>query len=194
MLNDGKLRIICKNDGAGTKVLEDWVFAWIYSGFRSKIMVLLDRDEAGIKARNDIIENEIYKSRQNASHLKVKYIEASNEIASIYQKHILFEFEIEHLLSTAFWNKMTNAGLTQKRADKSLCRMFSTLVPRDKTLDEVMVELIEDENIRSTILEREPKDKKKNKIVELLKKDENKKDATEGFLKTVKELEKFFCS
>lgn len=72
--------------------------------------------------------------------------------------------------------------------------MFSTLVPRNKTLDEVMVELIEDESIRSTILEREPKDKKKNKIVELLKKDENKKAVTEGFLKTVQELEKFFCS
>lgn len=194
MLNDGKLRIICKNDGAGTKVLEDWVFAWIYSGFRSKIMVLLDKDEAGIKARNDIIENEIYKSRQNASHLKVNFIEPSNEIMLIRQKHILFDFEIEHLLSTTFWNKMTDAGLTQKRSDKSLCRMFSTLVPRNKTLDEVMVELIEDESIRSTILEREPKDKKKNKIVELLKKDENKKAVTEGFLKTVQELEKFFCS
>lgn len=157
-------------------------------------MVLLDKDEAGIKARNDIIENEIYKSRQNASHLKVNFIEPSNEIMLIRQKHILFDFEIEHLLSTTFWNKMTDAGLTQKRSDKSLCRMFSTLVPRNKTLDEVMVELIEDESIRSTILEREPKDKKKNKIVELLKKDENKKAVTEGFLKTVQELEKFFCS
>lgn len=54
MIEKKQLRIVCKNDGAGTTTLADWSLAWIYSGFKSKMLVLLDKDEAGVKAKNNI--------------------------------------------------------------------------------------------------------------------------------------------
>ena len=62
MLDEEQLRIIYKLDGAGTTQLCDWALAWIYSGFRSKMLILLDKDEAGKKARNEIINGEAYKT------------------------------------------------------------------------------------------------------------------------------------
>lgn len=58
MLDEKQLRIIYKLDGAGTTQLCDWARSWIYSGFRSKMVVLLDKDEAGLKAKNEIIDGE----------------------------------------------------------------------------------------------------------------------------------------
>ena len=192
-LKNNEMRIVCKNDGAGSTQLVDWVFAWIYSGFRSKLYVLLDKDEAGIKARGDIVNSEIFKTKQNHLSIRVKHIEPSIEIISLLKKNIKIEFEIEHLLSCSFWKKLKKHNYVSARTDEDLARFFDGLIPRNKTLDSVIVDLINDEVIRDTILTFEPKELKKNKICELLKKSESVHENTIGLKKTLKNLEEYFA-
>lgn len=53
--------------------------------------------------------------------------------------------------------------------------MFNGLVPRDKTLDSIIDELVENADVRDTILSFGPKSLKKKRILELLKSVTDKK-------------------
>ena len=70
--------------------------------------------------------------------------------------------------------------------------MFNGLVPRDKTLDSIIDELVENTDVRDTILSFEPKALKKKRILELLKGATDKKTATVGLLRTVQKIESYF--
>lgn len=192
MLERKQLRIVCKNDGAGTTMLVDWALAWIYSGFKSKMLVLFDKDEAGIKAKNNIEKNEVFIHKQNAISVRLQHIEPSDEIITLMQKKIKFEFEIEHLLSFEFWKKIKSHGYEELRSTEELGRMFNGLVPRDKTLDSIIDELVENTDARDTILTFGPKALKKKRIIELLKDATDKKAATFGLLRTVQKIESYF--
>ncbi len=193
LVEANQLRIICKNDGAGTAMLVDWVLAWIYSGFKSKMLALFDKDEAGIKAKNSIEGNEVFTHKQNSVSVRLQHIEPSDEIIEILQKRIKIEFEIEHLLSPDFWKKIKSHGYEEIRSAEEFSRMFGGLVPRDKTLDSVIDELVDNTDVRDTILSFAPKALKKKRIVELLKGDANKKETTAGLLRTVQKIESYFC-
>lgn len=71
--------------------------------------------------------------------------------------------------------------------------MFNGLVPRDKTLDSIIDELIDNPDVRDTILSFAPRVLKKKRIVELLKGNTDKKATTAGFLRTVQKIESYFC-
>ena len=192
MIENNQLRIICKKDEAGTERLSDWALAWIYSGFKSKMFALFDKDQAGISAKHEVDNNEVYKQKQNNVCIKTQFIQPSDEIINLLDKHIDIEFEIEHLLSLDFWKRIKENNFQDLRSLEELNKMFTGLVPRDKTLDNVIEELVEDTNIRDTILTFNPKKLKKKKIVDLLKTDENKFEATIGMKRTIKKLEDFF--
>jgi len=193
MLDENQLRIIYKFDGAGTTQLCDWALAWIYSGFRSKMVVLLDKDEAGLKAKNEIIEGEAYKTRQNSISMKVMNIQPSAEIVALRQKHIELMYEIEHLCSADVWEGWKVQELVDIRSDADLRQMFEGLIPRNKSLDVVIDELVDDTSVRDTILSFEPKKLKKKQMVSYLReKFETNKEAFAGFERTIRELEKFF--
>lgn len=194
-LDERELRIVYKQDGAGTTQLCDWALSWIYSGFRSKLYILLDKDEAGIKARDEIVNEEVFKTRKCSSTMRIANIQPSNEIISLYQKKINFYYEIEHLCSVAVWKGWKTRGLVSLREDKELRKMFESLIPRDKSLDNIIDELVEDTDVRDTIVSFEPKKLKKNKMVEYLKENfGGDKNAFVGFEKTIKDIENYFRS
>lgn len=193
MVEKKQLRIVCKNDGAGTTMLADWALAWIYSGFKSKMLVLFDKDEAGITAKNSIEKSEVFIHKQNTVAVRLQHIEPSDEIIALMQKKIKFEFEIEHLLSSDFWKVIKSRGYEELRSAEELGRMFNGLVPRDKTLDSIIDELVENADVRDTILTFGPKSLKKKRILELLKGITDKQAATVGFLRTVQKIESYFC-
>ncbi|MFR6065174.1 MAG: ATP-dependent nuclease [Eubacterium sp.] len=193
MIKNNKLRIICKNDGAGTTQLIDWAYAWIYSGFRSKMMILLDKDEAGINARNIIVNSEIYKTKQSNISMKIQLLEPSDEVIYLLEKHINLPYEIEHLLSTKFWSKIKDSGFAEMRSSEELQNSFKNLVPRNKTLDNVIDDLVEDVSIRDSILSFNPANLKKKKIVNLLNKYDDKSSATLGLVRTIRKIEEYFA-
>lgn len=192
LIEDNKLRIVCKNDGAGTTQLVDWAIAWIFSGFKSKIFILVDKDDAGITAKSKIENSEAFKTKQNNISMRIRFIEPTNEIIDMRGKHINFEYEIEHLLSLDFWEKLKENDLVAVRSDDDMQRMFDKLVPRNKTLDNVIDELVTNIKVRDTVLSFKPKDLKKKQIVELLKTENDIKGITVGFIKTIQRLEDFF--
>lgn len=195
LLDDQKLRIIYKLDGAGTTQLCDWALAWIYSGFRSKLYLLLDKDAAGIEARDEIINGEAYKSRQNSLTMRIAHIQPSEDIIQLHKDGIhKMPFEIEHLCSTEVWEKWKECGLVALRSDQEMQKMFSGLVPRNKTLDSVIEDLVKDVAIRETILMFEPGDLKKKRMVSCLKENfKEKADTFWGFARTISDIETFFC-
>ena len=193
MLDEKQLRIVFKLDGAGTTQLCDWALAWIYSGFRSKMIILLDKDEAGVKAKNEIVNGEAYKSRQNSIAMKVMTIQPTKEIITLHQKHIDLMYEIEHLCSTAVWEGWKTQELVTLRSDSDLRAMFEGLIPRVKSLDTVIDELVDDASLRDTILTFEPKKLKKKQMVKYLREQfETKAEDFAGFEKTIRALEDFF--
>ena len=192
-LVEGQLRIIYKYDGGGTTTLTDWANAWIYSRFKSKLLILFDKDLAGIEAKKKIDESPENKAKMNSSNMRTRCIEPSDPIISIIQKHIEIHFEIEHLFSINFWKKMKQKGYAVKRDDKQLQQMFISLIPSDRTLQAVMEELIPDSAIRDTILCYEPMKTNKKKILSLLQQETDKKAATEGFVRTIQKIEEYFC-
>ena len=192
-LEKRELRIVYKQDGAGTTQLCDWALAWIYSGFRSKLYILLDKDEAGLKAKDEIVSGEAYKTRGCSSTMRIANIQPSNEIINLYQKNINLYYEIEHLCSGEVWKGWKTQGLVSLREDRELRKMFETLIPRDKSLDNIIDELVEDTEIRDTIVSFEPKKLKKNKMVDYLKNNFGEdKSAFVGFEKTIKDIENYF--
>lgn len=194
LLDNGTIRIIYKLDGAGTTQICDWGLAWIYSGFRSKMYILLDSDEAGILARSEIVNGEAYKTRHDSIAMKVSIIKPSEDIIQLYGKKIKPQFEIEHLCSPEVWEGWKASGLVSVRSDKEMHDIFDGLVPRDKTLDNVIDDLIEDTRIRDTILTFEPKKLHKKQMVKYLKDNfaENPL-AFSGFARTISDIEAFFC-
>lgn len=192
LIEENRLRIVCKNDGAGTTQLVDWAIAWIFSGFKSKVYILVDKDNAGITAKSKIENSEAFKTKQNNISMRIRFIEPTNEIIDMIEKHIIFEYEIEHLLSLDFWEKLKENDLVAVRSDDNMQRMFDKLVPRNKTLDNVIDELVTNIKVRDTVLSFEPKELKKKQIVELLKTESDIKGITAGFIKTIRRLEDFF--
>ncbi|MDE6947364.1 MAG: ATP-binding protein [Anaeroplasmataceae bacterium] len=192
-LDQQELRIIYKLDGAGTTQLCDWAAAWIYSGFKSKVYVLLDKDYAGRKAREEIINGEVYKTRHQALSIKIANIQPSNEIISLHKEHIDFLYEIEHLCSAKVWEGWKEQELVRPRDEAEMRNMFDGLIPRNKSLDNVIDELVEDIEIRDTILTFEPKKLKKKQMVAYLKGNFGEDtSAFSGFARTIKDIEKFF--
>ncbi len=188
-LDSGNLRIV---SAGGTTQIVDWAFAWIYSGFKSKLFILLNKDDAGRKAKNLIEESELYRAKQNSVSMRIQHIQPSNEIISLCGKHIDMRYEIEHLLSIEFWEKLKVQGWVEPRSDKDLQAMFAGLLPRSKTLDNVIDELVDDVQVRDTILTLSPKDEKKTAIAALLQNEPNLSDTVKGFEKTIQKIESYF--
>jgi hypothetical protein len=193
MLDQDELRIIYKLDGAGTTQLCDWALAWIYSGFRSKMYILLDKDTAGKKARKEIISGEAYKTRHQSLSMKITNIQPSDAVINLNEKHIAFLYEIEHLCSAEVWQGWKTQNLVELRTDAEMRSMFNGLIPRDKSLDNIVDELVDDVAVRDTILTFEPKKLKKKRMVAYLKEHFcDNINAFAGFSRTIKEIEEYF--
>lgn len=192
-LEQQELRIVYKLDGAGTTQLCDWALAWIYSGFRNKMYILLDKDCAGIKARDEIVNGEAYKTRHQSLSMKIANIQPSEEIIRLHKEHINFLYEIEHLCSVKVWKGWKERGLVTVREDVEMRSMFEKLIPRDKSLDNVIDELVENIEVRDTILTFEPKKLKKKQMVTYLKENFGEDiEAFSGFARTITDIEAFF--
>lgn len=95
--------------------------------------------------------------------MKVMNIQPSAEIIALRQKHIELMYEIEHLCSAAVWEGWKEQELVDLRSDTDLRLIFEGLIPRNKSLDVVIDELIDDAVVRDTILSFEPKNSKRSR-------------------------------
>lgn len=90
------------------------------------------------------------------------------------------------------WEEWKAQDLVSPRSEDEIRAMFQGLIPRDKSLDSVIDELIVEPSIRDTILSFEPKKLKKRMVSCLRENHENDTEAFIGFKRTIETIEKYF--
>lgn len=196
-IEDGKLRLFTMEGNGGTTQMVNWVKAWKYSGFKSKLYLLFDKDAAGRMAK---IEIDSIPSAERPQNIKSQFIKPSqiiiDEIISKIRCGGDFSFELEHLYSLEFWKTMKIHHLVERRNEteikNSLINEISLL---NESFQTVMEQRITSQEVRETFFLYVPKDNKKSEIFkkacEIYKADPTS-TIFDGFLPTIREIEKFF--
>lgn len=194
MIENDQLRIFTKEGQGGCVKLIDWAYAWIFSGNTSKAIVLFDKDEAGMSAHDKLINSDIFRCKRSSAAIHVKYLEPSETIIEIFQKQIVFPFEIEHLLSIDCCKKLKKKNYFVDRDYSELVKMAGRSVSRTKSVDDVFNELIGDKTVIEYLLTQEPGPDKKEKIKQYIftMREEDVKNALMPMKNTIKMLEKIF--
>lgn len=195
LIDSKKLLFFTRPGEGGCKKLYNYALAWIYSGNKSKALMLFDKDKAGKLAKQEITEDSVYKSKLNKSKVKADFISPSPILQTLLNKHINIPFEVESLLSTDFLRIMYEKELLEKRSQDELFDMVKKIMPVDKTVSELLYEKCSNSEVVDLIILNVPKDKKKNAIYDCLNNfsTENQKAYMEGFKPTISFLEKYFC-
>ena len=195
MIDNDELRIVTQDEGAGTTLIKNWVIAWLHSGNKSKMMAVFDKDLAGGKAFQEIKNNTLYASQNQKTSVKVIQLELSKNIIELYRAKLHIPIEIEHLLSPQVWKKAIEKKYTTPRTAIELLNAYKGQQPRDKSIDFILDEKIDDSEIRETIANYNPHEYKKMefcKMVEQMYYEENVKDIFWGGDKTILKIEQFF--
>ncbi len=194
-LNANSLRIFSKEDEGGTTSLSGWACAWKHANYRSKLYVLLDHDLAGKTAKKEIKEQLTNAQR----HIKSDFYQPSDSIKSVLRSipnQGAFQYELEHLLSLDFWERIKNTRKSQAREHSELYQLFSNTIPIDKAFSDFLKEKIPDETLRTTIVLRNPADSEKSNIINyaiLLYESEEILNMFDGIKPTVEKLQEYFC-
>lgn len=194
MIEKDKLRIYTQEGEGGCKKLSDWGKAWCLSCNKSKAVVLFDCDIAGEKYFNELNNCEIYKNKRDSAKLYVKKLKPSDEIVKVFAKHLILPFEIEHLLGISFWKAIITSSLVEKREKDELTMLVSSHLTLDKSVNDLLNALVDDVDIRETIVMHNPNSKKKMDFFNKFKKcsAEEQELYLEGIKPTLNMLEKVF--
>ena len=135
-LENNELRIITREkNGAGTTLIKNWVFAWLHSGNKSKMMAIFDRDEAGKSAIDSIKEYRPYQEQNNKTHVIAVPLEPSDNIINLYKVNFNIQYEIEHLLSIETWEKAIRKKYVSARTSKELLISCNRNLKRNESID-----------------------------------------------------------
>ncbi len=192
-IETGQLRVFSEEGTGGCNQVTEWVRAWVCKGNKSKTIAIYDRDEAGKKAHKELVDSSEFKKSQNN---KAMFLTPNDDMISIYNKKIEFEFSIEHLLSVELWKVIIENGYAVERSPQELSKMLGKGMRRDATLSTIYEEKIPNERIRETIVYYLPEKDSKINILNLVKTatEEKRKEYLRGFDCLLRELEKRFCN
>ncbi len=194
-IENGELQVVTREEnGCGTSLLVDWAIAWMHLNYKSKAVFLLDADKEGNDAKKSINDaREKYKKR--TYKLKALLLKPTEDMKIVNRKiNNAVIITIEHLLSYDFWKKINAKGWTEEKSKAEILNMFGNVVDIKKSLDSVIDELIDNVDMKDTVIYLMPKDDKKDKILKLVQKDVENGDISviDGFRNTILELEKEF--
>lgn len=195
LLENNKLRIFTKNSEAGCKKVVEWALAWIFSGNKSKAMVLFDKDEAGIKAHNELCNNDIYKKKNPEIKLKVQYLQPSENILCLNNQEVNIFYEIEHLFSVKCWGKIKDKDYAELRDITELSKIFQKFLTRSEGIDQVIKRTVQENELIETIINWNPHKDKKERIFRFINNsnEEEQREYLCGLKNTIDKLEIFFC-
>jgi len=193
-IENNELRIFTKDGQGGCKKLQDWAFAWIYSGNTSQALILFDKDFEGRHARASLLDNPIYKQKRSSAAIQAKFLEPSPDIIKLMKRNIDPYYEIEHLLSVECWKELKIKNLTEMKADSELYTMCERHLKRDKNIDTILDEIIPEYDLLNTIVTLDPHKDKKERIYQHVDScdEEKQREYLQGLLKNIELLEKTF--
>lgn len=193
-IKDGELQIVTREEnGCGTGLLVDWAIAWMHLNYNSKAVVLFDADKEGIKAKKTI--NGEKKNIKRNYKLGVVLLQATEDIKRVNNKiNNAISFTVEHLLSYECWKSIKENNWAEERKQNELFDTFSNVMDMTKALTCIIDELVDDRDLKETIISYVPKDEKKGQILSFVKREVNRGNISvlEGFRNTIKMLEKEF--
>lgn len=194
MIRENKLRIVTKEEGAGTTLIKKWVIAWLHSGNNAKLLAVFDKDCAGNSAVEALKKNELYGS-QKLNKVKAMQLEPSDEIIELYKRKIHVPFEVEHLLSVEMWEKAIKKKYVTPRSSLELLESYKGTWPREKSIDSIIDEKVLDNGIRETIANFNPHEDKKIDFCNMVEQFYQSKELENifvGFQRTITKIEQFF--
>lgn len=197
-LENRKMRLFTMEGHGGVTQMINWVKAWKYSGFKSKLYILFDKDPAGKKAKEEI--NNIPRSEQ-PQNLKYQFWKPSSIIVEEIINKLRcggdFSFEMEHLYSIEFWKELKGLNYVEHRNETEIKNsLLNEIDLLDDSFQNVMERKITNEDVRTTLFLCSPKDEKKSAILEKAKavyEDNHGSTVFDGFMPTIADIEKFFC-
>lgn len=192
-IQDGELIIFCKDGEAGCTKVSDFAISWSYSSNHSRLVALFDRDEAGEAAYEALKKKLDENPRKN--DVVQEYLLPSEEITKLYRVGVKPTFEIEHLLSSNFWDILLNNNWLIEKKSSELTKCFSAIsdvtVPLKHSIQEKIVAVGGDS--RKFLMD--PKPDKKMQICMMAKKmfkEEHNVELFGDLSLTVSKLEKLF--
>lgn len=194
-IKDGLLQIVTREEnGCGTSLLVDWAIAWMHLNHRCKAVVLLDADKEGKEAKKAINEAKDKYKKKNF-RLKALLLKPTEDMKVANHKiNNSIIITVEHLLSYDFWKKIKEKGWVEEKSKTEILDMFGNVLDIKKSLDAVIDEIIDNKDMKDTVIYLMPKDEKKDKILKLAQSEVESGNISiiEGFRNTVLELEKEF--
>ena len=127
-------------------------------------MVLFDKDEAGIKAHNELCNNDIYKKKNPEIKLKVQYLQPSENILCLNNQEVNIFYEIEHLFSVKCWEKIKDKDYAELRDITELSKIFQKFLNRSEGIDQVIKRTVQENELIETIINWNPHKDKKERI------------------------------
>lgn len=192
-MKQGNLNVVTREEnGCGVNLLVDWAIAWMHMNYNSKAVVLLDSDEAGLKAKKAIDEEK--KRIKKNSKLNAVLLQPTDDfkyVNSKIKKGIYFT--IEHLLSYEFWEYLKKRKFIEKRKTQDLYSIFINVINENESLNMVIDKYVNNPELKDTVISYIPKDEKKKEIFELVKENvHNNRLIMDGFKNTIIKLETEF--
>ena len=191
---DGKLKIVTREEnGCGTGLLVEWAIAWMHLNYNNKAVVLLDADKEGMDAKKAINEE---KNKINRNYkLKAILLQATEDVKIVNRNlNNAIPFTVEHLLSYKCWKKIKENNWAEERKQNEMFDIFSNVMDMTKALSCIIDEMIDNTDLKETIISYVPKNEKKSQILNFVKKEVNNGNISvlEGFRNTINILEKEF--
>lgn len=194
-MKDGLLQIVTREEnGCGTSLLVDWAIAWMHLNYKCKAVVLLDADKEGKMAKRAINEAKDKYKKKNF-RLKPLLLNPTEDMKIVNHKiNNSIIITVEHLLSYDFWKEIKAKGWVEEKNKTEMLAMFEKVFDIKKSLDTVIDEIIDNKDMKDTVISLMPKDEKKENILKLAQVEVERGNVSviEGFRNTVLELEKEF--
>jgi len=192
-LSEGLLQIVTREEnGCGTSLLVDWAIAWMHLNYKCKAVVLLDADKEGKEAKKAINEAKDKYKKKNFK-LKSLLLKPTEDMKVVNHKiNNSIIITVEHLLSYGFWKKIKDKGWVEEKSKAEILEMFGNVLDIKKSLDAVIDEIIDNKDMKDTVIYLMPKDEKKDRILKLAQSEVESGNISiiEGFRNTILELEK----
>lgn len=194
--------IIYTEDGeGGCGRVVDLAKSWEYLGYKSKLYVIFDKDNAGTQARRQLkkfITNfwkERSKKAKNKTQILNTFWEYPEDVKlAMHEEKIVPQIEVEHLLSSDFWKLLLKNEYCQEKGAEELIELLKKNYSINKAVSESISELEKKYPHLSHLLRYDPKDDKKRQIFNLAKKelDDPQSRILTQFKPTIEKLESYF--
>ncbi len=122
-------------------------------------------------------------------------LQATDDLKIVNHKiNNTISFTVEHLLSYDSWKNIKRNNWIGERKQNEMFGMFSNVVNMSKSLNCVIDEVVDNKDLKETIVRYVPKDGKKNQILNYIKHEVKAGNTSvlDGFRNTITVLEKEF--